>query len=1241
MNAFQYSQVGQKLIEKVSQKVEQEKSVVLLAARFGGKRHVVNRVRALLEATGIGPIVEVRLLTETPLTRRDHVKRIISQSLAANPIDFDFHETGGPELLEPIERLSNQVGRPVILFATNVDGISHHLARSFLQNARDLVERHKLVAVLTGEDDLRPLVVGENSDFECAEPFVLQGYDLEEFTRFINDYLKYLSLTFEPREQLIQQIWRLTGGNIYVLRMVLWGIIQSRCRSDISPAKPVTIDDLPSTVKLAGIPGVYGQYVFRHAAQIIARDPNSWVLLEKLINDQPAEIPPSDAPTRLELAGMAIRKSINGVNQLVLSSPLMEIFAKSYYDATRLGDLYGLNGQWDKAVDWYKQLSREARMRPINSDDKRAVGYVINALTSTLQERTTIPDHANALNVITTLERLFADGAHYILGFLEVTFWRRSSTQQGDWELRRGETSEIEGNTLKKIQIYLPFKPTLPAGVFHLERAGKNYGLAVQLTSSRPDEQLVVVVSDFGAETTINREPDRERLISHLLNSFSKAYSHAVFVDHQRALQRIRSVHMDIINNIFTSLLSWQLNVKRLLDLAASELVKKLGYKRVVFSLIDSKRRNLEGISENTESPFKIIDQIKGSLDDPSTDVHLIVINTKKFEIIENTASDLTVDRNLAKLARIRALGVAPLLNQQREAIGTILIERHNNTAPSDQEMKDLQYFCGQVAIAIEHCERVNMLEACLNGIPEPLVIFDGTENRRYQNKSAAELLGGKAGWLAANQVAQLSGPETESVRDVVHQALTARHRVANNIALIGESLDYKGEAIADTIEDWRGENVGALLRIQDRTYLHQYLSADQLVAKGDNPSTVVSNILDAVKQIGYKWARLYLVRKNDGTEQFVSERSFGHSNPQYEMEFNEHRVILAPRSEKTHKDWLCIDYQSPVVFCWWSELAEDEIYITPYGLKAINWPSPSQPVQVQKNEGDFWVDFPLISNKQALGKICLQCSETFRPEQFELLKYLSNSFAGIFDASKRGVEREQSAKLAAAKKTMATMAHNLGTRHGSFPFLLRRYRNREALLPDLKTLNDEFEDVTNHLFETITRAKDLVAEVNVTSHPTNLLELIQRTFSAVINEGIVTLEGDNAADQLVIPVDRHLMEMALHELVQNSREAIPAGETPKIKITINRNSVEGLGWLDLVYEDNGPGISTEFRARVFDVEDSFSRRPHRRSAGTGLGMNFISRVIMGHGGKIRYIENAGKGAAFLITLPTGLLAEE
>jgi len=1271
LTPFNYHLVGQPLIDELQHQVERGNSLLLIAPRFGGKRHVLNRLRERLEKANSVPIVEARLLSEKPLSTVADLRKKILDAVRPFTINSDFslpnldslqianeaEESNEPEnpedLLKPLRLLAEHVEKPIYFFAANVDGMSHYLARGFLQCVRNLAAQRKVVAVLTGEDDFQKLIHGDTPVCDGARQYVLQGYDQDEFNRFIDDYLRYLRLTFEPPDKLYKHIWELTGGNIYLLRMVLWTIIQNRSRVDRDPTEPVTVNELPDEVKMVAVPGVYGAYIFRHATHIIENDANCWTQLSEFIANRTVNVGPGLGPTTLELAGVAVRQ-VGERNVLKPASALMSRFVSEYFDDRRLGDLYGLKHSWDEAFSYYdsyyENLEDEARMRPLGPEDKRATENLISALDSTLHFKATkIAEHEAPTEVAIELQKLFVKGCYHLLGYKEVSFWTRSSSDPRRWQhrelsdiVKRIPKIGISTNAGRKIQASLQMTSfsglVSESSIFPLQGEASNFAIATYLPSIDHSEQVVVVVSDFDSVTGIEEEPERAKHVRSLMNSFSKAYSHALYIAQQQHRERTRRVHREIFQRVLTEIFFWrQLAVNELLLVAAHDLQSKLAYKRVLFSLVDREKTRIEGIAEVIEPGMvELKKETNWPLNDPGSHLQSLVIQTKKFEIVSNAATIHIGNPKNFTSAHVRAFGLLPLLDDEKTAIGTLMIEPADDAPPSKTEMEDLQHFSGQLAIAIEYAKRVKILESCLNGIPEPLFIFDKDGKEQYQNRAAAQLSEGEIGWLRNKTNPRTTAIET--VRQFASETLHLGHRLARVLEVsdgAGSMAQYKGGAVADVVKDSREEAVGALVRIQDQTYLDKYFRAERLVNKGDDPDTAISQILEAMTQIGHKWARLYRLRFEGETERFVSELSRGHAKREFEIEFNEHRVKLYPFDIAPY-EWECMK-GDPVVFCWKPGYKRGEIYYTPFGLPAINWPHPEQPPQIAKKEGDFWVDFPLISEGEQLGKICLQCNENFQPEHFLLLKNLSSSFADILSTSIRrqqaGKEYEDTIKLSVAIKVIGTVAHSLGTKHGSLSHLLGLYRDLEGTYPDLIELNDEFQIIQKQIAQIVSRARDLFRSVPVNFKPGNLVLEIQRGLASAAQENFLHFEFKGSYDQFVIPLDSPLLVMALNELVANSREAIKDEKQLAIRINVEVSSPSE-NYVTLIYEDNGPGIPPEFVRRVFDVEDAFSHKPYRSERGTGLGMSFVIRTIKGHGGSIEYVGEQGSGAKFMIKLP-------
>jgi signal transduction histidine kinase len=77
--------------------------------------------------------------------------------------------------------------------------------------------------------------------------------------------------------------------------------------------------------------------------------------------------------------------------------------------------------------------------------------------------------------------------------------------------------------------------------------------------------------------------------------------------------------------------------------------------------------------------------------------------------------------------------------------------------------------------------------------------------------------------------------------------------------------------------------------------------------------------------------------------------------------------------------------------------------------------------------------------------------------------------------------------------------------------------------------------------------------------------------------------------------------------------EAAPAGEGAVIRVA-----------------DDGPGMSPEVRARVF--EPFFSTKSD--GEGTGLGLSIAQRIVLRHGGTIQVESGPGRGTTFTVRLP-------
>ncbi|HWG84608.1 MAG TPA: sensor histidine kinase [Deinococcales bacterium] len=93
------------------------------------------------------------------------------------------------------------------------------------------------------------------------------------------------------------------------------------------------------------------------------------------------------------------------------------------------------------------------------------------------------------------------------------------------------------------------------------------------------------------------------------------------------------------------------------------------------------------------------------------------------------------------------------------------------------------------------------------------------------------------------------------------------------------------------------------------------------------------------------------------------------------------------------------------------------------------------------------------------------------------------------------------------------------------------------------------------------------------------------------------------------------------------------AGETPKVELHASTSD----GWVTLAVQDNGPGVPARFRERIFEL----FRQLDLTSAGTGVGLTIVKRIVERHGGRVWVEDSPLGGAAFVVTLPQAPGKEE
>lgn len=115
---------------------------------------------------------------------------------------------------------------------------------------------------------------------------------------------------------------------------------------------------------------------------------------------------------------------------------------------------------------------------------------------------------------------------------------------------------------------------------------------------------------------------------------------------------------------------------------------------------------------------------------------------------------------------------------------------------------------------------------------------------------------------------------------------------------------------------------------------------------------------------------------------------------------------------------------------------------------------------------------------------------------------------------------------------------------------------------------------------------------------------------------------------------DLNVVKQILSNLVSNAIKFSPEGKNIYINIVHNKISSS----TSIEVKDEGPGISDEDKQRLFTKFGKLSAKPTAGESSTGLGLSIVKKLCYIIGAKIRCESELGKGASFILEIPTAPL---
>jgi Histidine kinase-, DNA gyrase B-, and HSP90-like ATPase/GAF domain len=1192
MQPYYYCSISRKLIRRVTTVLQQGRSAVLLGPPRCGKGYVRRKVLQQMELDGYGQPIRVDFLTPSIVSSSQSARQILIRAMLEAGYQPDL---SGEGTLAPLANLESAP----ILVASNLDALAHHVARQFLAELRTLVLDKKVVALVSGEYEINALLYGPNSEFNVAEQFVIQSYDLECFADQLQVYIEKWCIHLT--RPLIDEMWRLTGGCGHQMSCVLDMMEESKVRARPRTYAIGTLEWLHELLPQAPSLGMHDMQVLRHVDRLVRLDPTNWDDLERLLCDDKAPLPlPASPPGVLTLSGLAIRTE----GELRFSSPLMRDAARRYFDSKRLGDLRVQSREFEKAFQHYEKLTPEERLRPADRVDVMAVSMAVRSMGAELLMRS----GEGAARV----QELFAKACKYLLGFPDIAFWQKR--EEWGWLHSTGgnpHSQEVERAGIDTLAL----GDGLPIGELVVPQPWAGAAMAYKLMGISPDQPMACLVGDLTGRRLISEE--RQRLLSLLFTHFVEAHGHAVKADRTERRLKFRSAQVEIVSSILHALGSGVLDIDGVLNEAA-RVLRTVGYERIAFTLVDPLSQTIGVVLDHGD--VGLLTHGPWDLREPGRNVHPYVVATRKPLKIKKAEGHPLTTLEAVRRGNIQAMTVVPIFaNPDAEVVGTIHFERTDRELATDDEVEDFVTFGRQLGALIAQGQRVSFMQSALNKVADPLLIFDSRQILRYANFQASEWFWVKQGWQSR---ARDSAPSqiSEYVSLAAHRGRVAGHRKFEG------PPQRIGAYLADQIKNWRGEVAGVFVNIRDLTADYRILEALGIAANAPSFEAALAAILEALKALGHEWGRLYTLGEPEGV--LYSKYQFGFT-PAEAAQFEGGRIQITRDAAGAEKSWKCIDRQDLLVYQY---TERDEELRTELGLDVIGTSHACDGV-LRKKKGDYWIDAPLRCGEKVIGKISLGCNGQMAPDDLDFLRAFFHLVSRLLDALQEHENSEKkvtelkttNARKDAERKALGSLAHTLATQVAGLsglPQLYQRYAQDPAEIEGLNgLLAKNYEDIR----ATFGRAKDAFTLRAPECCPVDLNCLVKD----VIEQNLFSKQYEFAAakDPVLASVDRGQVSVAIKEIVGNAISLVPSLHLDVVVESVRHNDRD---WSRVTIQDNGPGFDNSLSERIF--EEFYTSRPEGQQ-GTGLGLYIVKQTLESHGGYVR--ADGTRGARFELYFPT------
>ncbi len=270
----------------------------------------------------------------------------------------------------------------------------------------------------------------------------------------------------------------------------------------------------------------------------------------------------------------------------------------------------------------------------------------------------------------------------------------------------------------------------------------------------------------------------------------------------------------------------------------------------------------------------------------------------------------------------------------------------------------------------------------------------------------------------------------------------------------------------------------------------------------------------------------------------------------------------------------------------------------------------------------------PIRVGSDVLGWLALRdesWSDGYSADEVARLGLLADRCRLVLSNAREIASLEQRRRLAAMGEMAAGLAHEIRNPLAGLKGAAQ-YLQTEEVGPEAREMLQVIVDEANRLDIVVGNFLDYARPLQLERSEAPINTLVGRALGLLRAQGLppnVTPVESLADDLPPIAVDTARIGQVLVNLLHNAIQAMPTGGV--LTVTTRRRE----DWVEIAVADTGSGITAENLNKLFVPFHT------TRAGGTGLGLAISRRLVDAHGGEIQVSSEPGRGATFVVRLPT------